>query len=154
MSKRANAFQRLSTDRAAGHIPPSPNRKYEGGSEFAYDSAMVRLSSFILPVPQLFKPTEYLKGVQFNGHESSYYGFEYKIFRYVAKYVDETIKPWLAENEITKFRIYHLNEQVNVGFDEEPNMKDMIWYKRTQMFIGAGIIFKNPDHRILFKLTF
>lgn len=156
MSKRATAFQRKSTDFAAGHIPPSPNRKYEGASEYSYDTSFVRLSSFILPVPQMFKPTDYLKDVKFSSFEAESYTFSTRVLSHFKKYVDNTFMPWLEENNITKYRIYHLHEAGSS--DDSPPNEHMLWQYRSfgggSYFFGAGVVFKNPHHRLLFKLTF
>ncbi len=155
MSKRANAFQRTSVDRAAGQIAPAASRTYKGASEYSFDTTLVRRSSFVLPVPQMFKPSEYLKDVDIDAVFRSYYGSEYRLFEHVKKYVDGTIRPWLDENNINKFRIYYLKEHAKFeGFDEVDKPSDMVYYHHGLVYLGAGIIFKNPDHRVLFKLTF
>lgn len=151
MSKRASAFERTATHRAAGQIAPAASRTCKEASEYSYDKAVVRYSSFILPVPQLFRPSAYLAGVHFEPYESEGYYFPLKVFKHVEKYVESTIKPWLVENEITKYRIYHLNEH---GPHDVAPHEDMVYSTRKSIYLGAGIIFKNPNHRLLFKLTF
>ncbi|MNV08688.1 hypothetical protein D3C71_991590 [compost metagenome] len=115
----------------------------------------------------MFQPSEYLKGVEFDSYEAGSYNFANKIFHYIDKYIENTIKPWLEENDITKYRIYRLQEHerpfqlwLHEGSSEtsseptENRPDNMLWFERGGYYVGAGIIFKNPKHRILFKLTF
>lgn len=146
MSKAARAFATSNTLRFAGQTRLQKTTTHRDITEYNYNKEKFDLlSSFADPFPMLFKPENYLP-LEALGRV---FVRPSEVKQHIDKYFEETIKPWCAANEITKYRVVLLTEPRR---EYEHTIENMI--NTGTRFYGGGIIFKRKSHAMLFKLSF
>lgn len=143
MSKRANAFQHRNTVSFAGQSPIKAEKTYNTSTRST--STYVQFSTF-----ESFRPgILILADVSRLKLEECWAN---QIGPKLQEFFEGSIKPWLDENGITKFKVHYLmNEKKN-----PPDTPAMILTGNAgySCYAGLGLTFKRQSHRVLFKLVF
>ncbi len=161
MSKAARAFSSNNSEKYAGrpvHISKN-NRPAETQTSSHYNESPQDFAKFVDPTPFLIRPSLYIQDVEDVVYQSSF-------FDRTKKFYENHIEPWAADNNITKYRMFPIYFHADT-IENLPEENYAIVGKRhtisydhihfvgwTQHYLSAGIVFKNPDHLLMFKLTF